>query len=117
MLGRVWRQQRGLAIGFLVAVAVTLFFLVRTVTFAIYWADPARQDQGIEGWMPLRYVARSWDVPPEVLGEALGLAPQPGARLTVEAAARAEGRDVEAVAADLRAAIEAFRAADGPSDE
>jgi hypothetical protein len=117
MLGRVWRQQRWLAIGFLVAVAVALFFLVRTVTFAIYWASPAQQDRAIEGWMPLRYVARSWDVPPEVLGDALGLAPQPGDRVTVEAVARAEGSDVEAVAADLRAAIEAFRAGEAPGDE
>jgi hypothetical protein len=96
--------------GFVLATGLTIFFAIRMVLFTLHWSDPARQDQTIEAWMPLRYVARSWDVPVEVLSEAVGGDPETGVRrVTVADLAALSGRDVDAVAADLRAAIEAHR--------
>ena len=70
---QLWRAHRGLFIVFVVALSLTSFFLVRTVIFTLHWANPAHQEQTIEGWMPIRYIARSWNVPPEVLAEARDL--------------------------------------------
>ena len=107
---RLWRSHRLIFIAFLVALSLTGFFLVRTVAFTIYWADPARHEQTIEGWMPVRYVARSWDVPPEVLAEALGADAGARRRLTVAEIAAEQGTSVEEVAANLQAAIARHRA-------
>ncbi len=106
----LWRRHPVLVTGFLLAIGLTVFFAVRMVLFTIHWSDPARQNQAIEGWMPLRYVARSWDVPPEILGAAVERAPEAGSRITVAEIAAASGRSVDDVAADLRAAIDAQRA-------
>lgn len=60
---QLWRTRPYLVTSFLLACAVTLFFGVRFVSQAIYWANPAHQNQTVEGWMTVGYIARSWDVP------------------------------------------------------
>ena len=107
---QLWRAHRGLFIVFLVALSLTSFFLVRTVIFTLHWANPAHQEQTIEGWMPIRYIARSWNVPPEVLTEALDLETGERPRLTVAEIAAERGESVDAIAASLRAAILDHRA-------
>lgn len=107
---RLWRSHRLLFIAFLVALSLTGFFLFRTVVFTVYWSDPARYEQSIEGWMPVRYVARSWDVPPEVLAQALGADAGERRRLTIAEIAAEQGTSIEEVAATLRAAIARHRA-------
>lgn len=72
-LERLWQQNRMLLLAFVLACALTLFFGVRMVLTTIYWGDPAHRDQPVEGWMTPRYVAHSWQVPPEVVLDALGL--------------------------------------------
>ncbi|MGG7643993.1 hypothetical protein ACQ5SP_04180 [Rhodovulum sp. YNF3179] len=111
-LARLWRRRRGLAIAFVAAVALTLFFGMRMVIFAVYWSDPDHRDQAIAGWMTPRYVAHSWDVPPEVVGRALGLTPEPGRGRTIAEIAAARGQSVETLGTTLEAAIAAHR--DGP---
>jgi hypothetical protein len=108
-LGHLWLRQRVLLVLFVLALGLTGFFVVRLVVVGIHWSNPAHHDAVIEGWMPLRYVARSWDVPPEVLGAALGL--RAVARLTVADIAAARGSTVEAVRADLLEAIHLWRSA------
>jgi len=107
---QLWRSHRVLFMVFLVALSLTAFFLVRTVVFTLHWADPAHQEQTIEGWMPIRYVARSWRVPPEVLTDALDLDTDERPRLTVAEIAAERGESVEEIAASLRAAIQDHRA-------
>jgi hypothetical protein len=102
---RFWRSHRLLIVIFLVALSLTGFFFVRTVLFTLHWADPAHQEQMIEGWMPLRYVARSWRVPPEVLAEALDVRTGERSRLTVAEIAAERGESVQETAAVLYAAI------------
>ena len=109
MIGHLWRGHRWLLIGFVAAVALTLFFGVRAIIFTAYWSG--HQDEAIAGWMTPRYIAHSWEVPPQVIGEALGLAPDgEGRRITIEDVARDRDLPVAEVAATVTTAIEAFRA-------
>jgi hypothetical protein len=110
MIAHLWTRHRWLLLGFVATVALALFFTVRAVVFTVYWSD--HRDEAIAGWMTPRYIAMSWDVPPQVIGDALGITPGGDARrMTVEEYARANGVSVADVAETLATAIEAFRAA------
>lgn len=100
-----------LRIAFGLALLVTLGFGVRFGASLIYWSNPANRDQPVEGWMPVGFVARSWQVPPEVLAEALGLDPEQRTRQTLDQIARARGESLASVVTSLEAAIEVWRAA------
>ena len=113
-LARLWRRRRGLTLAFAAAVALTVFFGVRMVVFTVYWSDPDHRDQAIAGWMTPRYIAHSWDVPPEVVGRALGLTPEPGRGRTMAEIAAERGQSVAALGAVIEAAIAAHR--DGPGE-
>ncbi|WP_417524783.1 hypothetical protein [Marinovum sp.] len=109
-LSLLWRDNKLLVGGFLLALAVMIFFAIRSIAFWIYWADPAHRNQEIEPWMTPRYVAHSWHVPPEVVVEALDLVPG-GGRITMAEIAEREGVSLDEIAERLVAAIEAERAA------
>lgn len=72
-IGRIWRAHKVLSLAFLAAILLTLLFGVRMVVFAVYWMDPAHRDQTLEGWMTPRYVAQSYELPPEVTALAIGV--------------------------------------------
>ncbi|WP_259779110.1 hypothetical protein [Aliiroseovarius crassostreae] len=38
-------------------------FATRTITEAVYWANPDHRNQPLAGWMTPRYVAHSWRIP------------------------------------------------------
>jgi hypothetical protein len=103
---------RRVLIGVLAAATIFIaIFSVRAVASFIYWQDAAHQFQPIAGWMTPRYVAKSWQVPPEVVSGALGLEMSGGAgRASLEQVAEARGEDVAAVIESLDAAIAAHRA-------
>lgn len=91
-LSRLWTHHRLLLAGFALALGVTLFFAVRLVVIAIYWNDPAHLEQPVAGWMTPRYVALSWDIPPDQVRAALGLsADRPQGRITLDEIARDRG--------------------------
>jgi hypothetical protein len=58
---------------FIVALCALGFFGVRTISSTLYWMDPDHQNQALAGWMTPRYVMRSYQLPPDVLGPALFL--------------------------------------------
>lgn len=110
-LARLWRENRVLFACFALSCVLTVFFAARLVAFWIYWADPAHRDQAIAGWMTPRYVAHSWDAPPEVIGAALGLERgRSGRPSTLAEIAADRGESVEDLAARIDAAITAHRA-------
>lgn len=74
-LAHLWTHHRLLLAGFVLALAITLFFAFRLIAFAIYWNDPAHREQPIAGWMTPRYIAHSWHLPPEDVRAALNLTP------------------------------------------
>ncbi len=56
------RSHPYLVFTFTLACVLTLFFAARLVTSAIYWSDPAHQNQKVAGWMTVGYIAKSWDL-------------------------------------------------------
>jgi hypothetical protein len=110
MVRHLWQRHRWLLLGFLAALALTLFFAGRAAVFAVYWSQ--HRDEAIAGWMTPGYIAHSWQLPPEVMGEALGLAREDGEgrRLTLAEIADDRGVPVETLASEIEAAIVAFRA-------
>lgn len=110
-VARGWRRHPVLWTLFSLAVALTIFFGVRAGVQAVYWANSAHRDQAIQGWMTPRYVARSWDVPREVLQRTLG------GRIDIDAGpptldriAAARGVSPDDLIAEIEAAIAAHRA-------
>lgn len=105
-----FRQRPIATIVFLLAALIAVAFIVRGAMFAIWWSDPAHRDQAIEGWMTPRYVARSWDVAPTVVGDALGFDGPPARRRTLAEIAAERGVPLDDLAAAIEAAIAAERA-------
>jgi hypothetical protein len=56
----LWRQRPYLTSAFALACAVTLFFAVRFLASAIYWANPAHHNEAVKPWMTVGYIAKSW---------------------------------------------------------
>lgn len=97
-----WHQWLVLLV-FVVALVVTGFFAVKTVRRAIYWRN--HRDETIRPWMSVRYVSRSYRVPPHVLYQAIGLPPMAHDRRPLREIAREQNRSVEALINELQNAI------------
>ncbi|WP_146195125.1 hypothetical protein [Pararhodobacter marinus] len=95
--------------GFGLAVALSLFFAVRLALGAFYWSDPAHRDQAVEGWMPLGYVARSWDVPRAAMQEIAGIDQVPSGRRSLEMIARDEGVPLKTLILRIETGISRYR--------
>ena len=115
-LKHLWADNKILSLAFLAAFVVTLFFGVRMVMFSMYWNDPAHQNQEIVGWMTPRYIAYSWNVPPKLVAEALGLPLDGrGKRTTLKDIADTQGVSVSTLASSVKAALTAHLGAEGSS--
>jgi len=105
-----WEKRPVLTTAFLLACAVTLFFAGRLVFFTAYWAT--HREMPVEPWMTVGYVARSWGLDPRELDAAAGL-PVPevkGRPQTLKEIAEDRGVPVEAVIAEVEAALDEMRA-------
>jgi len=91
------------------ALILTLFFGFRLAMGAFYWSNPAHQDQPIEGWMPLGYVGRSWDIPREALLQITGIPGDSLPRRSLEAIARDTGVPLRVLIARIEAGIAGWR--------
>ena len=112
LLRRMWRDAPILTLGLIAALALVGYFAGRLALGALYWNDPRNQDVPLAAWMTPRFVAHSWHVPPEVIRDALGLAPDgSGRRLTLGQLADEQGIPLEDLTADLQSRIAAHRAA------
>ncbi len=103
------RRAPILMLALVLAVLLTWFFALRLTGSARIWtASPA--DPPIASWMTPRYVAHAWQVPPEVIADALALEQDgTGRRVTLEALAEARGTEPDDLAATLTAAIARHR--------
>lgn len=109
-LARLWRDHRIAVLAFLAALAVTLFFAVRFVLFAVYWTDPAHRNQVPEGWMTPGYVARSWHIPRGALLAELNLPLKSDRPHSFEEIAETRGVPLSQVLGEVSAAIAVLRA-------
>ncbi|MCA0206583.1 MAG: hypothetical protein LCH92_19750 [Proteobacteria bacterium] len=95
--------------GFALALVGTLYFGIRVAMGAFYWSDPAHRDQVIEGWMPLGYVGRSWNVPREVMMEIAGITPDGRPRRSLEMIARDENIPLPVLIERIQSGIAQWR--------
>ena len=102
--------RRALLAVLALALIGTLIFAVRLATSTALWRDPPQPNEPIAGWMTPRYVARSWDVPPEVIAAALALEHDgSGRKITLAELAAQRGTDPATLTAELTLAITAYR--------
>ena len=94
---------------FLLAAALTILFTIRTIIFTIYWANPDHTDQAIEPWMTPRYLAYSWDLPPEEVAAALGVPLSSSRRVSLAEIAAQTGVSLDELQIRIRAAAAAYR--------
>ncbi|MCF2903600.1 hypothetical protein L0666_01240 [Octadecabacter sp. CECT 8868] len=107
MIKHLWDTHRLALITFAFALGALGYFGVKTISSAIYWMDPAHQNQPLAGWMTPRYVAQSYHLPREFLLEALFITPgTPPRRISLDAIAAANGVTL----ADLQTRVDAAAA-------
>jgi len=109
LIRRMWAAAPVATALMALALVVAVVFGTRAVNGYLYWHDPAHQDETIAGWMSPRYVATSWQVPPEVVGNALGLEKEKPRRLTLDQLAQERGVTLAALTTQIRAGIDAYR--------
>ena len=74
MISRIkhlWAHHRALLLVFTGVFCLAGFFAAKTLAAAVYWMDPAHQDQRLEPWMTPRYVSQSYRIPHDILGPIL----------------------------------------------
>ncbi|MCL4562166.1 MAG: hypothetical protein M1281_16335 [Chloroflexi bacterium] len=104
-----WRQWL-LALGFGLSLAIVVLFALRS----IHYVQHLREQEAIQPWMSVPYIARTRHVPASVLYQALGLPVPPGRdRRPLLVIAREQGRPVENVIAVLQEAINQYRLSQG----
>ena len=112
-LALLWRRHRAASLVFLLAAAVTLFFVVRIAVSAVYWAG--HQEEPIQPWMTVGYIGHSWDLPPRDIDARAGLPlPVEGHPFTLQEIADQRGVPVAEVIALVEKTLAEMRAEGGP---
>ena len=105
MIAHLWATHRFALMAFAVALAALGYFGVRTVSATIYWMDPAHQDQPLAGWMTPRYVGQSYNLPRDVVLEALMMDPDaPPRRISLNEIATQNGMTIDDLQTRVHAA-------------
>ena len=107
-----WKRRPVITSAFILAVLFTCMFAFRSVAMLIYWSHPDHQNQAIQAWMTPRYVAQSWQLPPDVMYRALGTDEMPGRRIMLGEIAKQQGISMDELAARIAAAAATFRGAE-----
>lgn len=110
-LKRLWRTNRWLALSFLLTLTLALFFIIRAGVFFVYWQNHA--DEPVEGWMTVRYIARSYRVDPKIVHDAIGLPKTGPDRRPLIKIARETGQPLDTLTLTILKAIEADRISRG----
>lgn len=104
-----WQRPRLVALAFLLALALCLFFLARLIGFALFWANPDHRNMPAEGWMTPGFVERSWDLPPQSLAPVIGSGPQRFRHQSLDDIARALGQPTPALLDRVNRALPQLR--------
>lgn len=103
------RRHPYLTGAFVVATAAALFFLGLFVVRAVYWE--MHSEVPVRPWMTVGYVGRSWDLDPREIDRIAGLPmPERGHPLTLREIAADRGVPVEAIVAEVEAAVAELKA-------
>lgn len=101
----VLRTHPVLSLAFGLAATLTLFFVVRAVFFALYWADPAHALHPVEDWMTPRYIVHAYSLRPESVAETLEIAAGSSPRTPLAEIAEARGVPVETLILAIEALV------------
>lgn len=108
----LWQHNRLALLAFVTVICLAGFFGFKSVSQFIYWSDPRHQNQSLEGWMTPRYVAQSYQVPPEVIQNALDLdVDAPPRRISLESLAAQGDLTLNELQSRIDTAVAAWRAA------
>ncbi|MEP3436538.1 MAG: hypothetical protein ABJN75_07145 [Hoeflea sp.] len=107
-LKKLWRHNRWLTLSFLVTLTLALVFTIRAGVFFVYWQQ--HQDEPIEGWMTVRYIAHSYRVNPEIIHDALELPKTGPDRRPLIKIARDRGQPLDELTSGIIEAIPKDRA-------
>ena len=110
-LKKLWRHNRWLTLSFLITLTLALVFIIRAGVFFVYWQQ--HQDEPIEGWMTVRYVAHSYRVDPRLVHTAIGLPHTGPDHRPLIKISRQDGEPLDEIAARILDAIRADRIARG----
>lgn len=110
-LKKLWRHNRWLTLAFALTLTLALVFIIRAGVFFVYWQQ--HQDEPIEGWMTIRYIARSYRVDPKIVHDAVGLPLTGPDRRPLIKIAREDGKPLDQITERVLAAIKAERIARG----
>ncbi len=99
----IFRKHPFLVSGFVLAVAVVLFFATHLIMGMIYWSGHQREP--VAGWMTVGYVAQSWHLDPREIDATAGLPFPDGHPLSLNEIARQRGVPVSEVIAQVEAAV------------
>jgi len=99
---RIW-----LKLGFGLAAALTLFFVVRAVMFAVFWMDPHRDRHPVEPWMTPRYIVRTYNIPRDALADVLDLHPGDSPKMPLDKLAQERGKDTAAMVSAVQVLVDA----------
>lgn len=98
---------------FVAALLVTVFFALKFALHLGHFRERVAHDLPLEPWMRNRYVAMSYDVPPQVVDEILGTglsgAPHSGRPPTMGEVAAEQGVTLDALTERLRAGVAEYR--------
>ncbi len=107
----LWQNNRWAFLALVTVLCLAGVFGFKSVSQFIYWSDPQHQDQTLAGWMTPRYVARSYQVPPEVIQDALDLdMDAPPRRISLDRLAQESDLTIETLQSRVDAAVAAWRA-------
>lgn len=96
--------------GFLLSATIALFFGFTFMANAIYFNDPKHQDEALKDWMTPRYIVLSYDIPREIVADALGLdADNKGKRIRLLDIAKAQNLTIEQLTEKIRNVAQTYR--------
>ncbi|MBV7409900.1 hypothetical protein [Maritimibacter sp. DP1N21-5] len=108
---RAFRRHPVLFPLFLLALLAIVWFGVKSTQDMIGMKSRFSADPEVAGWMTPRYIARTWNIPPEVILESLDLTAEPRKRMTISEIALDKGLTTPDYAAEVEAALDAWVAA------
>jgi len=96
--------QWAVVISFIFVLSFTGVHAYRVVHRASYWRH--HRDEPIRGWMTVSYVAHSYQVPPHILYQALGLQNKPTDKRPLYQIAKSQNRSMQQIREILADTIE-----------
>lgn len=96
--------------GFLISVAIALIFGFTFMANAIYFNDPKHQDEALKDWMTPRYIVLSYDIPRDIVADALGLDDDDrGKRIRLQDVAKAQNLTIQELTEKIQNIAQTYR--------